>query len=199
MTKKVSTAFAAALLSLSLSASATTITFDSLEQAGSGYQTMTAYEENGFRVSSDALFASAGQDNTGSYMGSAGLFNANAGAYASLTKIGGGTFDFNAVDLAPLSRSAGLGAGATVSFVGKVHGGGTVNQDFTLDDSFTFQTFAFSGFNNLDSVIWQQVYSFHQFDNLVLDQAASAVPEPGTLVLCGLALALMGALLRKKA
>jgi hypothetical protein len=197
MTKIVSTAFAAALLSLSLSASATTITFNSLEQAGSGYQTMTAYEENGFRVSSDALFASAGQGNADAYMGSAGLFNVYAGSIATLTKIGGSTFDFNAIDLAPLAQA--YGSEASVSFIGNVHGGGTINQSFTLDGNFTFQTFAFSGFNNLDSVTWQQVFPYHQFDNLVLDRAASAVPEPGTLVLCGLALAVMGALLRKKA
>jgi hypothetical protein len=44
-----------------------------------------------------------------------------------------------------------------------------------------------------------QVAPYHQFDNLVLDQAASAVPEPATLALSGLALAMIVALRRKQA
>jgi hypothetical protein len=187
-------ALATAALSLSLTASATTITFNSLEHTGSNYQSMATYQEGGFNLDAHGSFASAEQGTTGWYFGSASLFNNAMGGTTTLTKIGGGTFSFDSIDLAPVSTT--YSTGATVSFTGQVHGGGTVNQAFTLSNGYAFSTFSFSGFNNLDSVSWVQASPFHQFDNLVLDQSSN-VPEPASLALIGLAAAAMGLARRK--
>lgn len=173
------------LLTSVITSNATTITFDSLEQAGNSYQRMSTYSENGFLVTGASL-ASAQQNNLGWYFGSASLFNDSRDGLTTLTKIGGGTFGLNSIDLAPVST--GWGSGATVSFLGHLDGGGTVTESFTLNNSFSFQTFSFSSFDNLDSVTWTQLYPYHQFDNLVLDQSAP-VPEPGTIALLGLGFA----------
>jgi hypothetical protein len=193
MKKILTAAVFTALSCASMLASATIITFDSLEQAGSSFQYLSSYNENGFNLSAGSL-GSAQQGNTGWYFGSASLFNDHGSAVTTLTKIGGGTFNFDSIDLAPVSTV--YGSGATVSFVGNVNGGGTVNASYTLNSTFSFQTFALTGFNNLDSVTWIQSANYHQFDNLVLDQS-SRVPEPGSLALVGLALAAFAVARRK--
>ncbi|MEO6145631.1 MAG: PEP-CTERM sorting domain-containing protein [Sulfuriferula sp.] len=198
MTTKMKTAvktliFVSTLSAVAMSASATTISFDSLEQVGGGFQSLTSYNENGFNLSA-GQFASAQQGNTAWYFGSASLFNNYSGGITTLTKIGGGTFDFSAIDLAPVSTM--YSPGATVSFVGNVHGGGSVNTSFTLNNTYAFQTFLLSGFNNLDSVTWRQDSPYSQFDNVVLDRS---VPEPASLALFGIGLVGLNAFRRKKA
>lgn len=166
-------------------ANATTITFDSLEQSGSSFQSMATYTELGFLLDSHRSFASAQQQNAGWYAGSASLFNNFGGGITTLTKVGGGTFALYGISLARVSTS--YGPGATVSFTGNVNGGGTVSQSFVVDAALAFSNFNFSGFNNLSSVNWVQSAPYHQFDNIVLDNGQ--VPEPATLALFGLALA----------
>ena len=86
-------------------------------------------------------------------------------------------------------------------------GGGTISTLLILDNNFTdvvanyFQTFIFdSSWSNLSSVALngigatccgQPPGNYFAIDNIVVDVAPTAVPEPGTLSLLGLASAYM--------
>jgi hypothetical protein len=186
--------FAAAILAMAASSSmAAVITFDSLAKNDSGLAVVVDYQEAGFSISGP--LATIGAQFDGAYAGSASLFLGNAGNVATLAKVDGSTFSLKAIDLSPLAPSW-YGGGASVTFTGNVHGGGTLTQSFTVDSALGFDTYAFSGFDMLDSVTWVQAAPYHQFDNIVVDGPA-AVPEPGTLALFGAALAGIGALRRK--
>lgn len=164
-------------------AHATRIDFDSLEQAGDGFQFFSQYEEDGFRISTDITFASAQQNNPDWYAGSAGAFNNYDGGVTTLTKIDGGVFSLLAVDLALVSPL--YGGGAPITFIGTLHAGGSVSQTVNVGQALAFSTFALVGFTGLDSVSWTQDAPYHQFDSLELRYG---VPEPVSLALFALAL-----------
>ncbi|MGB9110459.1 MAG: PEP-CTERM sorting domain-containing protein [Telluria sp.] len=184
----------AAFLALAASSSmAAVITFDPLALNTAGLAAVSNYTEAGFSVSGP--LGTIGAQFAGAYAGSASLFLANPGNVATLAKVDGSTFSLNSIDLSALAPSW-YGGGATVTFTGNVHGGGTLTQSFTTGTALGFDTYTFSGFDMLDSVSWVQAAPYYQFDNIVVD-ASAAVPEPGTLALFGVALAGLGALRRK--
>lgn len=187
----------AGLLSLigMVNASATTLTFDDYEQAGTGYvPEFLVHVEQSFFIAANSGFLSAQQQNTDAYAGSAGLFN-----------IGGSSvlyffdeespFTLNSIDLARGTR--GEPGGGVVNFVGFKKDGSTVEQSFTMGDDFAFQTFRFTNFIDVVNVMWIQTQPSHQVDNIVINDTA-AVPEPGSLALLGLGLAGFVAARRRK-
>jgi hypothetical protein len=182
----------ALLLSVGLSsAGATVITFDALESSGNAYTTVgQPYVEQGFKFTAPVDLVSSNQNFSGWYAGSAGLSINGAYATVQLARADGSAFSFAGISLAPLNTSFGFGA--NVTFVGKLHGGGTVSQTFTVGDTLAFEAFTLSGFGNIDSVSWMQLPNYHQFDDVVVGDAVVAqqpVPEPGSLALVGLGLA----------
>ena len=182
------------LFSTSSVALADTITFSSLEQAGTSLiNTSDPYVEGAYRILNSGQLYFAQQSNY-SYAGSAGLHERIANGLITLNRTDGGSFNLTSIDLSVLIPG---GASPAVVFTGFLAGGGTVTQSFT-PTSFGFQTFVFnSSFVNLTSVRWNQGTDeahAHQFDNIVV---ASSVPEPATMMLLGSGLVGVAAKLRR--
>src|SRR6185312_1488889 len=75
-------------------------------------------------------------------------------------------FTLTSIDLAEAWKSIYI---PTVTFHGTKVDGSTVTQSFTLDNIFPgFQTFTFTGFDNLTAVTWftHDTSDYHQFDNV---------------------------------
>ena len=128
-----------------------------------------SYAENGFQLAGDALAVIGATANSSYSTGSnAMLINAGNG-FVTLSKVGGGTFAFNSIDISELFKTAGDGSPldpASVLFEGELQDGSNVTYSFSLDLNFGFQTVDFGSlFNEVVTVTWQQTYSYHQFDN----------------------------------
>jgi hypothetical protein len=99
-----------------------------------------------------------------------------------------------------LARNFEFDPAATVTFTGSLEGGGTIVQSFTTgaSDPLDFETFDFTGFENLTSVTWAQGASgLHQFSEIQLVNLATPIPEPTALMLFGAGLTGLGALRRR--
>ncbi len=191
--------FAVAALALAgTQAQAAVIDFNHLTGSGipsRGYQ----YQEDGFQLdnlSTAHPFRSIQSDDY-RYTGSVSFFNDTIAGVTKLSKIGGGTFDLDSIDLDSLNE----GSNVTVSFVGTLLDSSTVVQSFTTDSLFPgLQTFTFSSlFDTVVSVSWTQDWSFHSFDNIVVDGADNQVPEPATLGLAALGMLGLGLSRRRQA
>lgn len=105
-------------------------------------------------------------------------------ATITLVRTDSAPFSLTSIDLA---RNFAFDPAPTVTFTGTLNGGGTVTQTFTVTTAsppLAFQTFNFTGFNNLSSVSWSQgvpTGNLHQFTNIHVD--AATAPEPASLAL----------------
>jgi PEP-CTERM motif len=190
--------FAVVIVASGTSAYADTITFSTLEQAGSSLVHISdPYVEGAYRIQNGGELYFAQQSNV-LYAGSAGLHERISNGLLTLNRVDGAAFNLLTIDLSILHPN---GASPPVVFVGTLLGGGTVTQTFT-PTLFGFHTFTFTGsFSNLVSVSWRQgtdEFNAHQFDNIVVTSAASPTPEPSAMLLLGTGLMAFGAKIRKR-
>ena len=170
---------------------AVTIDFDSLEEAGTQRRSLGAtYTEDGFTITENSVVGGllVAQQSHAQYAGSAGLHSIfiNGPLELEIASKDGSAFDMTSIDLSLLDPA---GTSGTVQFTGVLAGGGSVVQSFTTS-TFGFQTFSFTGFDNIVRLKWMQGTSLlnaHQFDNIVLGLSAggggSSVPEANSTLL----------------
>lgn len=190
---KLAKILGAAAFLVSFAAEAVTITFDDI--ASTTLSTRASYSSDGFVILwSGNVGITPGQEfgswgSTGpSYAGSAALFNNYASASTQLSKIGGGSFSFDGIDVSELFRfQSGAYRPTSITFIGVLPSFSQVAATVSLDQTFGFQSFTFGPeFDNVIALRWAQCCAFgsgelHQFDNIRVDVAA--VPEPSSVVL----------------
>lgn len=175
-------------------ANAGLITFDSLEVDNSYLNLIgtSVYEEQGFTLSFAYMYY-AGKQHVNQYAGSAGLHMRTSNGLITLFDSDNDLFSIESIGLSILRNGS---VSPSITFVGNVFGGGTVQTTFT-PVTFGFTDFFFdSSFSNLTSLTWRQgtdESNAHQFDNIQLNSVE--VPEPSTLVV--FTLGLMGLASRK--
>lgn len=157
------------------------------------------YTENGFQLSGNALTVVGATWHPSYSTGSNSMLSNSANGQITLSKVGGGAFAFNAIDVSELYNQTGLNP-TNVHFVAQLSGGGTADYVFDLDLVFGYQTVNFGSlFASVTSVSWLQTNNYHQFDNLVMDASTNNLPEPASLALAALALGGVGLVSRRKA
>ena len=182
--------FAILLAGAPLPAAATTITFESLSQAGTGVNIFTGpYLEAGFQFVNNVAPFDFGNWQTGNanFPGSTALFNDRQGGITTLTLVGSGEFAIISLDLMAFQVNS---PAQTLTFTGTRPDNSTVMESFNVPASgstITENLFVFTntGFLDVKSVSFApQNLPDYQFDNVTVN----AVPEVSTtwLLLFGL-------------
>lgn len=195
---------AAALLSAASLAGASTITFN--EYAFDGYYAPVApVTSGGFSFTNsaqsyggaDALGVWGRNDPSQADWGNAAIFVNYGYTTTTMTRIGGGNFDFTSIDLADVYN---LGSSVTLQFTFNYAAGGFASQSVTLDNSPGLQTFAFnqSGLSSVDWVTTGGANGWNQFDNVVVDANTAPVPEPETYAMMMAGIGVLGAVARRR-
>jgi hypothetical protein len=181
--------FTILLVGVPAGASATTITFESLANPGTGLTNHgSLYVESGFQFSTTAFYSTW---NTGdqSYPGSTALFENSRTSTTTLSQVGGGDFSIVSISLAPLYFD--VTSPQSVTFTGILPGGLTTTETFLLpgtNGSSTSETlFPFTNplFSDVTAVQFSQNSAFnagYQFDNVTVS-ALSSVPDSGSTIL----------------
>jgi MYXO-CTERM domain-containing protein len=133
------------------------------------------------------------------YPGTTALFHHNSLGQITLTRAGGGAFDFYSIGLAELPAGDAQGipvksAPFGVTFFGTKEDGATVSDTVTVDSFLTLKTYGVSGFQDVVEVHWFQgagppASPTHQFSDIDV----SPVPEPHGAALLAVGLAAIGA------
>lgn len=202
---------ASLLLLASCAFSAHAVTLDFSAVPGNDHIGYTEFSSvisnNGFALSTEQNFArwTSGTVQGSNSTGTSAIFCEYRYDTVTLTKIGGGAFDFLSVDVANLFTQADSpfkvadntsSTISTISFVGANIGGGTTTRSYTTthDDLFHQVNLNLYG---VTSVTWvQNGAAFHQFNNVTVQPHIGGVPEPASIA--GLALGGLALLRRRK-
>ncbi len=142
----------------------------------------TSYTDQNFTVSqvgSQSQPFAVWSTQSSRYPGSTALVNGTGGGSIRLTQVGDLPFTLSSIDLANIFNDA---TSTPVTFTGLTANNTNVSQTFTTSAP-GLTTFNFnSSFTNLVSVDWVQATPFHQFDNINVSAASTAVPEPFTVL-----------------
>jgi hypothetical protein len=126
------------------------------------------------------------------------IFTNTAATTTTLTKDGGGSFDFTSIELADIYNGT---SGGQVTFNFNFLGGATSSQTVTLAQTSGLQNFVFDQLG-LTSVSWVPVTTngrFVQFDflNVTGDAVSPGVPEPATWAMMLLGFGFVGFAMRR--
>jgi hypothetical protein len=194
------------LMASSVITQATTINFAGLSQPGSGSTALgNLVIQQGFTFSDllngpfgngFSVWQASSPNLPGLSTADTSLFETFAGSTTQLTSASNASFTLNSIDLTQYNTPQTAGTFSVV-FTGTRADKSTVTQTFTVNrvaGTPVLQTFNFSGFSNVVNVDFTQgatggslTGAGYQFDNVVI-KAATAVPEPGTMLSLGLAL-----------
>ena len=155
----------------------------------SGFTLITTGANAGFG------FARYGTDSD-RFPGSTALLNNTVDRDTVLTKDGGGSFSIGEISLETTNVVSG---GFGLLFTGTKSNNSKVDQKFSIDNTtYALQTSLFStAFTDIVYLRWTQGSPGHQFDNLVLHEAVSAVPAPAGFLLFTTGLMGLGIVLRR--
>ena len=185
---------------------ATTITFDDFPPSDTNFLTAgAAFTTAGydFNVKQGSVYFLNRSSSAG--FATNGTTSLDLAGIVDITSASGKPFSVTSIDLATVLASAT----STVKFTGTDVNGGRTSQSFSINgtanaDPYGLMTTPLAGFTNLTSFEMELVYNpdgsayFSLVDNIVIDNADSAVPEPSTFAMLGLGLSLLTCVLRRK-
>jgi hypothetical protein len=199
ITLKYGVALALALAG-STAASAATITFNALTTSNfynpANPTTIDGFNFAGAGGNPDALGVWGSNLPFNADQGGATLFSNFRALLVTVTKVGGGTFDLNSIDLADVYNN-GTGGSVDFSFT---TGSGTTAQSVALDGLVGLQTFTFNkaGLTSFSYLPTSTQGRWVQIDNVVVNQLTGGVPEPTAWALMLTGFGLVGAAMRRR-